>query len=218
LARIQKVAGQFPVKKTLANEYEIRKRNTLARFHLNDPVYRKLVETVDVLDAEKVKRFPAVFSSHKSFRKKIAAQRKKLHAEDPVYKETLSATHRANRALEAYLVEQNLAINQGPATGRKAALERSRQKHRNDPAYQKLTAVAEAAQRKLEADYPQLFVSDDAIKQERAEARKALKNDPAYKAITQKRAAAYRDQQDYLHNRDKELGRLKQRLDAAKQK
>ena len=30
--------------------------------------------------------------------------------------------------------------------------------------------------------------------------------------------AAYRAQQDYLHNRDKELGRLKQRLDAAKQK
>ena len=81
-----------------------------------------------------------------------------------------------------------------------------------------VTAVAEAAQRKLEADYPQLFVSDDAIKQKRAAARKALKNDPTYKAIIQKRAAAYRAQQDYLHNRDKELGRLKQRLDAAKQK
>jgi hypothetical protein len=36
--------------------------------------------------------------------------------------------------------------------------------------------------------------------------------------MIQKRAAAYRAQQDYLHNRDKELGRLKQRLDAAKQK
>jgi hypothetical protein len=218
LARIQKLAGQFPVKKTLTDEYEIRKRNTLARFHLNDPAYRKLVETVDVLDAEKVKRFPAVFSSHKAFRKKIAAQRKKLHAEDPVYKQTLSATYRANRAMDAYLVEQNPAIDQGPATGRKAALERARQKHRNDPAYQKLIATAEAAQRKLEADYPQLFVSDDAIKQKRAATRKALKNDPAYKAIIQKRAAAYRAQQDYLHNRDKELGRLKQRLDAAKQK
>ncbi len=218
LARIQKLAGQFPVKKTLADEYEIRKRNTLARFHLNDSAYRKLVETVDVLDAEKVKRFPAVFSSHKAFRKKIAAQRKKLHAEDPVYKETLFATFRANRALDAFLVEQNPAIDQGPATGRKAALERARQKHRNDPAYQKLIATAEAAQRKLEGDYPQLFVSDDAIKQKRAATRKALKNDPAYKAIIQKRAAAYRAQQDYLHNRDKELGRLKQRLDAAKQK
>ena len=215
-ARIAKLTGKFPVKKTTPDAYEIRKRNVHARLHLDDAKYRDLVAVVEVLDADKKKRFPAVFSSNKTFRKKIAEQRKKLHAEDPVYKETLFATHRANRAMEAYLKEQNPAIEAGSETSRKATLERTRLKHRNDPAYQKLAATAAAAQRKLETDYPQLFVSDAAIKAKRDAARQAIKAQPEYKALTAKRAEAYRAQQDYLHQSDSQITALQQQLQKIK--
>ena len=215
-ARIAKLTGKFPVKKTPQDAYEIRKRNVHARLHLDDAKYRGLVAAVAALDADKKKRFPAVFSSNKTFRKKIAEQRKKLHAEDPVYKETLFATHRANRAMEAYLKEQNPAIEAGPETSRKATLERTRLKHRNDPAYQKLAVAAATAQRKLEADYPQLFVSDKAIQAKREAARQAIKAQPEYKALTAKRAEAYRAQQDYLHQSDPQLAALQQQLQKIK--
>ena len=215
-ARIEKGIGQFPVKHALADEYEIRKRNAHARFHLEHEAYRKLVAEVEALDAEKAKRFPAVFSSNKMFRKKIAEQRKKLNQEDAAYKKTLTATHRANRALEAYLVEKNPTIDTGPANGRKAALERARLKHQKDAAYQKLVSAAVAAQLKLEREYPQLFVSDDAIKAKREAARQAAKENPAFKEITGQRAAAYRKQQDYLFANDPRLAELRKQLEAAK--
>ena len=150
-ARIEKLVGKFPVKHLLADEYEIRKRNAHAHFHLKNAAYRRLVTAVDALDAEKVKRFPAAFSSNKAFRKKITEMRKKLHAKDPVYKQTLFATYRANRTMETYLVEQNPAIDEGPKTDRKATLERARLKHHKDAAYQKLVAAAAAAQARASA-------------------------------------------------------------------
>ena len=217
-ARIVKGIGQFPVKHAVGDAYEIRKRNVHARFHLEHEAYRKLVAAVDALDAEKTKRFPAVFSSNKSFRKKIADQRKKLNQENAAYKKTVTATHRANRALEAYLVEKNPTIDNGPANARKAALERARLKHQKDAAYQELVFAAAAAQSKLERDYPQLFVSDDAIKAKREAARQAAKEDPAFKAMVDRRAAAYRAQQNYLNENDARLAQLKAQVEAAKNK
>ena len=217
-ARIQSLVGKFPVKHSLAAAYEIQKRNTHARFHLEHAAYRNLVDAVQSLDANKAKLFPVVFSSNKTFRKKISDQRKKLHGEDPIYKQTLFATFRANRAMEAYLVEKNPTIDQGPATGRKATMERTRLKHRNDPAYKRLFAAAAVAQAKLEADYPQLFVSDEKIKAKREAARQAAKQNPEYKEVTGKRASAYRAQQDYLFENDPRLAQLKEQLDAAKAK
>ena len=206
------------MKHAVGDAYEIRKRNVHARFHLEHEAYRKLVVAVDALDAEKAKRFPAVFSSNKSFRKKIADQRKKLNQENAAYKKTVTATHRANRALEAYLVEKNPTIDNGPANARKAALERARLKHQKDAAYQELVFAAAAAQSKLERDYPQLFVSDDAIKAKREAARQAAKEDPAFKAMVDRRAAAYRAQQDYLNENDARLAQLKAQVEAAKDK
>ena len=150
--------------------------------------------------------------------KKIAEQRKKLHAEDPVYKQTLFATYRANRAMEAYLVEKNPAIDEGPKTDRKAALERARLKYQKDAAYQELVAAAAAAQAKLEREYPQLFVSDAAIKAKREADREAARENPAFKAMVDRRAAAYRAQQDYLFENDARLAQLKAQLEAAKDK
>ncbi|MFP6901993.1 MAG: sulfatase-like hydrolase/transferase, partial [Opitutales bacterium] len=205
LARIERAKNRFPVTKALADEHEIRKRNLHALFHRKDPAYRKLVEEVDRLDAEKVERYPEFFSSHKAFKKKIQKLRKKFHQEDPVYKETLFATFRANRALDEYLVEKQPSIDKEPSTRRKAALERVRKRHQGDPAYRKLVAVAEAAQKKLEANYPQLFVSDETIHQKRNDARNALKKDEAFKKLVESRATAYRAQQGYLYENDEKL-------------
>ena len=213
LTHIEKSKGRFPVKKSIREEHEIRKRNLHARLHMDDPSYRKLVGEIERLDTEKVERFPEAFSSHKAFQKKIQKLRKKLHQEDPVYKETLFATFRANRALDQYLVDKEPSIGKQPDTRKKAALEKARKKYQNDPAYDKLTAAAEDAQRKLENDYPQLFVSNEEITEKRNKARQALKEDPDCKKLVEARGDAYRAQQDYLYEKDKKLKLLKKRMD-----
>ena len=179
MSKKQKVA--FQLKKSIREEHEIRKRNLHARFHLDDPAYRKLVGEIDRLDAEKIERFPEAFSSHKAFQKKIQKLRKKLHQEDSVYKETLFATFRANRALDQFLVEKEPSIEKQPDTRKKATLEMARKKHQGDPAYRKLVAFAEETQKKLESDYPKLFVSNEDITEKRNQARKALKENPEFK-------------------------------------
>ena len=213
LAHIEKSRGRFPVKKSVRDEHEIRKRNLHARFHMDDPFYRKLVEEIERLDAEKVDRFPDAFSSHKAFQKKIQKLRKKLLLEDPVYKKTLFATFRANRALDQYLVDKDPAIEKQPVTRKKAALEKARKKHLDDPAYRKLATIAEGAQNKLERDYPQLFVSNEEITEKRNQARQALKEDFDFKKLVEARGNAYRTQQEYLYQRDEKLKLLKKRMD-----
>jgi hypothetical protein len=218
LAHIEKVKDRFPVKKSTGEEHEIRKRDLHALFHISDPAYRKLVDEIDRLDEEKVKRYPEVFSSHKAFQKKIQKLRKKFHQEDPVYKETLFATFRAKRALDQYLIDKEPAIENQPVSRKKAALEKARQRHHKDPGYRKLTETAETAQGKLEADYPQLFVNNEEFSKQRNKARETLKGNRDFKKLTDVRAAAYRAQQDYLYENDEKLVRLKKRLDQEKKK
>jgi hypothetical protein len=216
LAKIERTKGRFPVKKNIAKELEIRKRDLHALFHMNDPAYRKLVEEVDRLDAEKVERYPEVFSSHKAFQKKIQKLRKKFHQEDPAYKETLFATFRANRALDQFLIGKEPTIENQPASRRKATLEKARQRHRNEPEYQKLEKLALAVQQKLEAAYPQFFVTNEEITKKRDQARKALKGNAHFKKLTDDRAAAYRAQQDYLYENDERLAELKKLVEDEK--
>ena len=216
LAHIEKMQGRFPVEKPLSDEYQIRKRNLHARLHMEDADYRKLVDEVERLDDQKVETFPEAFSSHKAFQKKVQKLRKKLHQEDSVYKETLFATFRANRAMDQYLVDKEPSIEKLPHTQKKAAMERARKKHQDDPAYRKLGIVAKEAQEKLEADYPQLFVGSETISEKRNKARQALKKNPAYKKLKEDRAATHRVQQDYLHEKDERLQALKQLLDERK--
>ncbi|MFP6892192.1 MAG: hypothetical protein VCA18_00480, partial [Opitutales bacterium] len=186
------------------------------RFHLDDTAYRKLVGEVDRLDAEKIERFPEAFSSHKTFQKKIQKLRKKLHQEDSVYKETLFATFRANRALDQFLIGKEPTIENQPASCRKATLEKARQRHRNEPEYQKLEKLALAVQQKLEAAYPQFFVTNEEITKKRDQARKALKGNAHFKKLTDDRAAAYRAQQDYLYENDERLAELKKLVEDEK--
>ena len=216
LAHVEKAKGRFPVKKSIREEHEIRKRNLHARFHLDDPAYRKLVGEIDRLDAEKIERFPEAFSSHKAFQKKIQKLRKKLHQEDSVYKETLFATFRANRAMDQYLVDKEPSIEKQPDTRKKAALERARKKHQGDAGYKKLVTAAEEAQKKLESDYPQLFVSNEEITEKRNKARQTLKGNPDFKKLSDTRAAAYNAQQDYLYENDEKLAQLKKSVEEEK--
>ena len=216
LAHIQKSKNRFPVKKSVRDEHDIRKRNLHARFHMDDSAYRKLVGEIERLDAEKVERFPEAFSSHKAFQKKIQKLRKKLHKEDPSYKETLFATFRANRAMDQFLLEKEPTLENEPDTRKKAALEQARKKHQGDADYKKLVTAAEDAQKKLETDYPQLFVSNEEITEKRSQTRQTLKDNPDYKKLVEARGGAYRAQQDYLYEKDDKLAQLKQSLEQEK--
>ena len=213
LEHIKSVAGKHPVKKSLEEEYSIQKVNAHEWLYQRHPEYRALIKKADDLDELKKQRFPAAFSSHKELKKAALELRKKLNQENPAYKELLHATHRANRALDQFLIEQNPAVADLPDSQRKAELERLRRKHRDSAGYQKLVATSEAAQRKLESAYPQAFVSDEDINQSRKAENQKLRDNPAYKKLQNERAAAYRAQQDYLHANGTRLAELRRLLE-----
>ena len=168
---------------------------------------------IERLDTEKVELSRGLRSTRLFRRRSSSCE--KLHQEDPVYKETLFATFRANRAMDQYLFDQEPSIEKQPDNRKKAALEKARGKHQNDPAYRKLAAIAEDAQKKLENDYPQLFVSNEEITQKRNQARQSLKENPEFKKLVEARGNAYRAQQDYLYEKDDTLMKLKARLNGA---
>lgn len=214
-ALLTSVIDKYPVEKTIEEQFQIQKTNAHERLYQNDGTYRALVLRVDELDARNKELFPDAYRSHKEFKKDIAKERRKLHESDPVYKETLFATHRANRAIDAFLVEQKPEVADWPRSRKEAELERLRQKSGKDSRYRELVAAAEAAQAKMEAGYPQLFFSDETINAVKKAAGENAKNDPDFKKAKDERAAAYRAQQDYLFENDKKLADLDQQLKAA---
>ena len=212
LQLIDKQSGKFPFAKTVQEKYKILKGNLHAILYMEDPKYQKMVKDVEELDSQKKELFPKAFGSHKDFQKQIQSLRKKLHQEDPVYKETLFATHRANRAIDQFLLTQKPSVEKLPASKQKAALERVRIEMRDNPEYLKLIKTSQEAQEKLESSYPELFVSNEEITLRRESSRKKLKDNPDLKRLVQARSQAYQVQQDYLH-KNKELSRLKDNLD-----
>ena len=212
LETIARASGQHPVKKSLTDEHDIRKRNLHALFHRTHPAYRKLVERVDELDANNKQTFPGVFRSHKIFRKAIAEQRRRLHKDDPNYRTLLTATHKAARAIEMFLISKQSGVARLPASRRPHATETLRQRFRDSDDYRKLVATETSLQGKLKTAYPQLFVTDEQIANSRRQRRKALQTDPGFRRANDNRAAAWRAQQAYLFEHDKRLSQLKTQL------
>jgi arylsulfatase A len=213
LKHIQTVANKHPVKKSAEDEYKIRLTNAHEWLYQRHSKYRSLIKQVDDFDELKKKRFPAAFSSHKDLKKAALNLRKKLNQEDPAYKELLHATHRANRALDAYLIAQQPDVDDYPDSRRKAALERLRRQHQGSAGYQKLVVTSDAARQKLESAYPEAYITDDAINKSRQAENRKLKDNPDYQQLQKDRAAAHRAQQDHLFANDKRLAELKARLD-----
>ena len=205
---VQSLANLHPVSKSDKEKYDILKRNTHARLHMTDPKYRQLIKAIDELDEQKRKQFPAAFQSIKTIKKDIQNQRKKLLKEDAEYKQTLHATHRANRALDQYLFDQEPSILQLPHSQQKAALERARITHQNHAAYQQLVKDAKTAQHTLKIKYPQFFVSDKALREKQNTARKALKENQEYQNLIKARANAYHEKEDYLESSNPQISRL----------
>ena len=211
---IASVSGKHPVPKTLKAQFEIQKRNAHEWLYQRHADYRALVIRVDELDERNKKLFPDVFRSHKEFQKEIAAERKRLHQEDPQYKDLLFATFRAARSLEAYLIARDPAVADLPDSRRKRRIEDLREKHSSDAEYRNLVAARDLAQKELEGKYPQLFRTNDDITEFRRERRRALEKDVAFKQAVEDRAAAWRAQQEYLFEHDEKLAELQRQMDA----
>ena len=213
LETIARAAGQHPVKKSLTDEYKIRKRNTHELFHRTHPAYRKLVEQVDELDAKNKRAFPDVFRSHKQFRKAIAAERRRLHKDDSTYRTLLSATHKATRVLEAFLISKQPDVDRLPASRRPREIEKLRRRFQDTDDYKELVAAQANLQKKLETTYPRLFITNEQISLSRRQRRKALQKQPGFRRAVDARATAWRAQQDYLFEHDERLSALKTQLD-----
>jgi hypothetical protein len=118
LEHILAVANQHPVQKSLQEQFDIRKTNAHEWLYQRHEAYRKLVQHVDALDEKNKQLYPDIFRSHKEFQHEISDLRKKLHSDDPRYKETLFATYRADRAIEAFLVAQQPDVADLPGSRR----------------------------------------------------------------------------------------------------
>jgi len=125
-----------------------------------------------------------------------------------VYQETLRATHRANRAIDAWLIAQQPELDELPSNRKKAAIDQLRVKFADAPELVALVKQARQAQATLEAAYPHLFANDEAITASKKAAADARRSDPEFKRLTTARAGAYRAQQEYLLASDEKLKRL----------
>ena len=213
---IQRMSGSHPVEKTLEQQYDIQKTNAHDVLYQSDQNYRALVKRIDELKEKERREYPDVFGSVKDFQMKIDKLRKKMHAEDADYKQTLFATFRAARAVESFLISKDSAFDTLPANRRPAQLERLRLKHQKDAEYLKLVITQEVAQHELEFTYPQLFVSNEEIVEQKKRGREASNGDPAFRALVEETAAAWRAQQEYLHTHRPLLDDLKNQLDSVR--
>ena len=102
--------GKFPLQKTPKEEYRILKQNLHAKLHMTDPAYRALVEQVDLLDNEKIKRFPEVFSSSRELSQKRQDLREKLLREDPLFQKLMKDRRAAHAASLDYLHKKDKRI------------------------------------------------------------------------------------------------------------
>ena len=211
LKHIDKQSGNFPFAKTVQEKYKILKANLHAILYMEDPKYKELVKNVEKIDSQKKALFPQAFGNHKDFQKQIQSLKKKLHQEDPIYREILFNTHRASREIDQFLLARNPSVQKLPNSQQKAALERVRSELRDNPEYLKLIKAFREAQEKLESTYPGLFVTNEDIALRRESSRKKLKNNPDLERIVRERSKAYQLQQDYLH-RDRELSHLKDKV------
>jgi arylsulfatase A len=205
---VESAADRFPVEKPLQEQFEIQKTNAHEWYYQRDEAYRKLVKRVGELDEEKKRRFPDAFRSHKDVRNAIQAERKRLLESNPVYKETLFATYRANREIDEWLVAKQPELDELPDNRRKAAINQLRSRFAEDTELLALAEKAKTAQKKLEADYPQLFITDDEITARKKAAYDDLRDNAVFQRLTRERAETYYAQQDYLLTTDRELKRL----------
>ena len=211
LEHIQAVSDKYPVKKTFEEQLAIQKRNAHERLYRGDADYRRLVKQVDALDARNKLSYPDVFRSHKEFRKEIAASRKKLHAEDPGYKALLFATFRSRRAIDEFVIAKKPEVADLPDSRRLREIELLKRQFQKDKGYLELVARRDVAQQKLERSYPKLFLTNQQITEFRRTRRQALQNDATFKKHVNQRAAAWRAQQAYLFEHDKQLAELQRR-------
>jgi arylsulfatase A-like enzyme len=213
LMRIHANSNKYPVQMSIQDRFVIQKNNAHEWLYQRHEAYRSLVTRVDGLDERNKRLYPDVFRSHKEYQKAIGTERKKLHAEDPKYKESLFATFRAARSIDAYLIAQQPSVANLPDSRRKRELERLRKQHSNDPEYRELDAQREIAQKELERRYPQLFRTNVEITAFKRQQRRAVQNDPAFKQAIHERSDAWRAQQNYLFEHDTTLAALRTLLE-----
>ena len=207
-------ANRFPVKKSLQEQFEIRKTNAHEWYYQRDKTYRQLVQRVDELDDLRKERFPDAFRTHKEFRKRIQEERQRLQKNDPAYKEALFATHRANRAIDEWLIARQPGLEHLSGDRQKAFIAELRERHARSPELIELIAGAKKAQKKLEASYPQLFVSDREINAKKKASAELVRKDEEFQRLSKMRADAYRAQQEYLLSTVAELQRLSSELNS----
>ena len=92
-------------------------------------------------------------------------------------------------------------------------MEQLRRKFQKDQGYLELVARRDVAQQKLELSYPKLFLTNRQITEFRRTRRQVLRNDVTFKKHVDQRAAAWRAQQSYLFQHDKQLAELRRRVD-----
>ncbi len=211
--KIEDAIDQFPVEKPVREAFEIRLANAREWYYHHDETYRQLVREVEMLDEKLKELYPEAFLSHKERRKAIQNRREMLLENDPVFKEVLFSTYRANQAIDDWLVTQRPALAELPSNRKKAELDRVRKQFNDHPHLKELVAVSEAAATRLEGQYPELFMTDEEMTVLKKEAHARLREQPDFQQWVKRRADAYYAGRDYLQTQDAELVRLGEQME-----
>jgi len=207
-ARMETALGRFPVEKTTSELFDILRMNAHEWYFQNDIDYRRLVLRVEELDEVRRQRFPDAFRTLKEYRSLIQEERRRLLETDPIYKQLLSATHKANRAVDQWIMTRQPDIERLRGDRRKAIIAELRDRFSDAPELLALTERAKLARIDLESAFPQLFISDAEIAAARKKAVNAVRDESEFQRLSKERAQAYRAQRDYLLLHDEELKQL----------
>lgn len=207
---------QHPVHKSDEETIKILESNLHAWHKMNDREYQTLIATVEALDQQRKEKFPEVFISHKERRQEITAVRKQREQSDTVYRDLVGSRNHAKQAVDRWLKDHNPDFENTPSNQRDQKRHQLLGVYSIDPELKILMEALTMLESQLRTEYPQDYLTDAAIQEEKRKAAARVQDQPEFIELNQKRVAAFRHQQRYLQQQSEILRELLRKTDAGR--
>ena len=215
-SELDRQINQHPISKSDQETLKILESNLHAWHKMHDRQYQELIATVQSLDQQRKERFPEAFISHKERRQELNTERKRREQNDSTYREMLGHRNRAKQAIDRWLKDNDPDFESIPSN------QKEQKKHQLLKAFSSnaelvlLQRSLKEMENRLRKEFPQDYMTDEVIQQEKREALARIKDHPDFIELNQKRATAYRNQQRYLQHQSETLRELLEKVDAAR--
>lgn len=211
-SELEAAMNRFPVTKSDAESLKILESNCHALQFLNDPAYRKLVQTIDELDQLRAQQYPDAFVTHKKRKEQINQARKDRLQSDTTYRLLIKKYNLAKQACERWLKEQEPEFADTPSNQRKQKLHEYFKKYEKHRQFIELQETAKTIETQIRDRYPQDYVSDEDISQAKKLAYSQHKGETNFIQLNKQRNEAFKNRKEYLYEKNPQLRDLQERV------